>query len=217
MLEKLGDVIQSCELIRNLPVGTKLFRARGYKEGTNYATPGELGPPPVEFAKTAGRMNAPGIVVFYGALDRRTAAAEATGSHLHLSIGEFETLVDLTIVDLTDLPRVPSIFEGANRDSLLFLHHFAEEVSQPFEPDADIHIEYVPTQIVSEYLRHRLRAEDSKAVRGVLYRSAKRPDTKNLALFIDSIEVKGVGADRWRLKESVLRLTSVEEIIKVPG
>ena len=129
---------------------------RGHKEGEAYTQAKELGPPPLEFAKTAGRMNAPGIVVFYGAYDKDTALAEATGTHDSMTVAEFETLSDLAVVDLTNLPRIPSIFERGLRDSLLFLEHFTQEVSRPFEPDAEIHIEYTPTQVVSEFFRHRL-------------------------------------------------------------
>ena len=115
-----------------------------------YTAPKDLGPPPVEFAKTAGRMHAPSIVAFYGAHDKETATVEAASQHSRFSMGKFATLIDLVVVDLTKLPRVPSIFEGGDRESLQFLHHSAEEVSQPFEPDAEIHNEYVSTQVVSE-------------------------------------------------------------------
>ena len=104
MLEELGEVAQSCELIRTVPAGTKVFRARGHQPGVAYTDPKDLGPPPLEFARTAGRMNAPGIVVFYGAHDKETAAAEATGQYKQFSVGSFETLIDLVVVDLTDLP-----------------------------------------------------------------------------------------------------------------
>jgi len=212
MLEQLGEAIRECGLIRTIPAGTRIFRARGHEEGAGYIQAKELGPPPVEFAKTAGRMNAPGIVVFYGAYDKETASAEATGTHDHLTVAEFEILSDLAIVDLTDLPRIPSIFEPGPRDSLLFLRHFTQEVSRPFEPDAEIHIEYTPTQVVSEFVRHRLTDGKNTAVRGLVYESAKRPETRNLTLFITSQDVEGVETKDWLKKEPVLRLVSVEEI-----
>jgi RES domain len=102
-------------------------------------------------------MNAPGIVVMYGAFDRDTALAETTGVHNEFSVAELRLLKDLRVVDLTRVPPVPSIFEDGPRESLLFLRHFAKDVSQPFTPDVELHIEYTPTQVVSEYLRHRLR------------------------------------------------------------
>lgn len=212
MLEALGDAIRSGGLVQRVPAGTRVYRARCHEAGKCYTTPEALGPPPVEFAKTAGRMNAPGIVVFYGTEEKETAVVEAAGGHTRFSVGTFETLVDLSVVDLTILPPVPSIFEGGDRDSLLFLRHFAEEVSQPFEPDVEIHIEYVPTQVVSEYLRHRFRGSHGEAIRGMVYGSAKRPGTKNLAIFIESAEVEGVLVKSWQKKDSLLRLLTAEEI-----
>jgi hypothetical protein len=213
MLEQLGEVIRECGLIRGIPTGTKAFRARGHKTGTTYTLPKDLGPPPVNFAKTAGRMNAPGIVVFYGAYERETAIAESTGNHTTFSVAEFETLTELSVVDLTNLPRVPSIFEDGPRESLRFLHRFTQEVSQPFEPDAEIHIEYTPTQVVSEFFRHRFHDAQGNPIRGLVYGSAKREGAANLALFIDSSEVEGVATETWRKKEPVLRLVSTEEIV----
>jgi hypothetical protein len=114
-------------------------------------------------------------------------------------------------VDLTHIPPVPSIFEGGRRESLQFLRRFARSVSQPFTPDAEIHIEYTPTQVVSEYLRRRLRDCDGRKIRGVLYRSAKKSGGTNLALFVESEEVDGVPSERLTPKKRMLRLVSVVE------
>jgi hypothetical protein len=97
------------------------------------------------------------------------------------------------------------------------LRHFAQDVSRPFEPDAEIHIEYTPTQVVSEFFRHRLTDRDSKPVRGLIYQSAKRPETRNLTLFIDSLDLDGVETDNWRKRKPVLRLISVEEATMAPA
>jgi hypothetical protein len=212
MLEQLGEAIREGGLIRTIPAGTHIYRARGHEQGPGYTLPKELGPPPVEFAKTAGRMNAPGIVVFYGAYDRETALVEATGTHNLFTVAEFEILSDLAIVDLTDLPSVPSIFEPGPRDSLLFLRHFTQEVSHPFEPDAEIHIEYTPTQVVSEFFRHRLTDGKGNPIRGLVYESAKRPGTRNLTLFITSQDVDGIETNGWLQSKPVLRLLSADEV-----
>lgn len=54
---------------------------------------------------------------------------------------------------------MPSLFDVAHkrrqRQPLIFLGAFASAVSEPFERDDRIHIEYVPTQIVTEWLRAR--------------------------------------------------------------
>jgi HEPN/RES N-terminal domain 1/RES domain len=212
MLEELGKVILECGLIQDIKTGTRLFRVRGHEANSAFTKVVDLGPPPKNNAKSAGRMNAPGIVVMYGAFDRDTALAEATGAHNDFSVAEFELLKGFRVVDLTRVPPVPSIFEKGPRESLRFLRHFAKDVSQPFTPDKELHIEYTPTQVVSEYLRHRLRDKQGRPILGLLYKSTKREGGVNLALFIESEEVEGAPSDRWKSKKHRLRMVGVEEV-----
>ncbi len=126
--------------------------------------------------------------VAYASFEEDTALSEATGDFPKWSVGEFELLQDIRVVDLTEIPDVPSIVEQGPCESLQFLNRFAEDVSQPFTPDLETHVEYTPTQVVSEYLRHRFRDKTKKPVRGMLYWSANASDTKNLALFTGADE-----------------------------
>jgi len=215
MLEELGKVISECGLIQDIKAGTRMFRARGHEAGKAFTKVVDLGPPPKNAAKSAGRMNAPGIVVMYGAFDRDTALAESSGPHTDFSVAEFELLKDFQVVNLTRVPRVPSIFESGPRESLRFLRHFAKDVSQRFTPDKELHIEYTPTQVVSEYLRHRLRDKQGRPIHGLLYKSTEREGGANLALFIESEELEGTPSDRWKPKEHRLKMISVEELRKV--
>jgi hypothetical protein len=218
MLTELAEIIRASDLVKTIAVGTRIFRVRDHDADQPLATPAQLGPPPLAFAKTAGRMNAAGIVVLYGSYQKSAALAEATGNKPHLTVAEFETLKELTVVDLTDIPPVPSIFEGGARESLQFLHHFAEDVSEPFSPDKSEHIEYAPTQIVSEYLRQRLQGSQGEPIQGLLYRSAKEEGSTNLALFMRSEEVEGVPQEHWRKWEPILRLMcSNEQMRAVSG
>jgi hypothetical protein len=119
--------------------------------------------------------------------------------------GPAEEGTGLSVVDLTNLPSVPSIFESGPRESLRFLHRFMQEVSQPFEPDAEIHIEYTPTQVASEFFRHRLHDAQGHSIRGLVYGSAKRTGAVNLALFIESSE-SGRCSDRNAAEERTCTL-----------
>jgi HEPN/RES N-terminal domain 1/RES domain len=211
MLQELEGVIRGCGLIHRVPAATRMFRARGHAPGVKYSTAIDVGPPPQQFAQTAGRMNAPGIVIFYASYERSTALIEATGQYSYHTVAEFELLKDILVVDLTDIPPVPSIFEDGRREALEFLHRFADDVSQPFEPDANIHIEYTPTQVVSEFIRHRITDVNGGRVRGLLYSSAKEQGAVNLALFIESAEIEGVPTESWKAKPAVLRMVTVEE------
>jgi hypothetical protein len=214
MLDELGQAITQCGLVTQLPSGTRLYRVRGHEAGETYSDGSSLGPPQEHQARSAGRMNAPGIVVAYASLDEGTALAEATGEFPHWSVGEFELLRDIQVVNLTEIPNVPSIFEDGPRESLQFLHRFAQDVSQPFTPDLEIHVEYTPTQVVSEYLRHRFRDQANKPVRGILYGSAKAACKKNIALFMGAGEVEGYKTESWEKLDPLIRLVKARERVR---
>ncbi len=63
------------------------------------------------------------------------------------------------MIDLAALPEIPSIFDEARRHlrpPLRFLHEFSWRISAPVRTAARTEaemVEYVPTQIVSEYFR----------------------------------------------------------------
>jgi hypothetical protein len=211
MLDELGKAILRCDLLTDVRAGTRLFRVRGHEAGELYTDGSSLGPPPEDRARSAGRMNAPGIVVAYASFEKETALLEATGDFPEWSIGEFELLRDVPVVDLTEIPDVPSIFEDGPRESLQFLNRFAEDVSQPFTPDLETHVEYSPTQVVSEYLRHRFRDKKSRPVGGILYWSAKASGKKNLALFMGADEVEGFKSKPWGKAEALIKLVKASE------
>ena len=88
---------------------------------------GELGPPPSEKA-TAGRMNAQGISVFYGALEESTCVAEIRAPvGAYVAIAKFEAVRPLRVLDLNMLSEVYSEIsyfdsnyrEKRNRDEFL--------------------------------------------------------------------------------------------------
>jgi len=206
MLDALGQAITRCSLLTQLPAGTRLYRVRGHKAGEKHSDGASLGPPQDHQARSAGRMNAPGIVVTYASFEEGTALMEATGDFPNWSVGKFELLQDIQVIDLREIPVVPSIFEDGPRESLQFLHRFAEDVSQPLTPDLETHVEYTPTQVVSEYLRHRFRDKASKTVRGILYDSAKVAGKKNIALFMGADEVEGYKTESWKKVDPLIRL-----------
>jgi hypothetical protein len=81
----------------------------------------------------------------------------------------------MRILDLVDLPESPSFFDpGAAdlRQTLVFLRHFARDLAAPVIQDGREHIEYVPTQAFTEYVRFQLKDRDGQPVDGIRYRSA---------------------------------------------
>jgi hypothetical protein len=88
--------------------------------------------------------------------------------------------------------RSPSIFdigEHANYDWFLFMSEFLRDFSSPIERDDRIHIDYVPTQVVTEYLRDA-KLDGLSPVEGIKYRSARRKSGICYVLFIDKCGVE---------------------------
>lgn len=133
-----------------------------------------------------------GVPMFYAALDEQTALAEARDANpkaTALSAGRFELRRPLLVVDLSTTPDVPSLFDedlGRLRWAFIFLRFFAEAISEPYVRDDRIHIEYVPTQVVTEWFRHRFDAERPEPIIGVMYRSSRHSPGVNVALFMDN-------------------------------
>lgn len=123
--------------------------------------------------------------MFYGALDPVTAAAEVYRPQGKAAVATFRTLRDLDVVDLAGFPGV-SQFDDATDPRLVYLARFVsgftQEISKPILHDDRIHREYVPTQVVIEYLRYQL-LPDGTGIDGVLYPSAVTGET-NLVLFV---------------------------------
>jgi hypothetical protein len=174
-----------------LPRGSRLFRARHQPKGKTYNSAGTLGPPPVEHAVQTNRMSPPGIVMTYAAEDAQTALAETANQAGTFAVGEFVTERDALILDFTRLPPIPSAFaelpdsmEYDPRPRLRFLHSISREISRPIARDDRIHIEYLPTQVVTEYVRTAITIEH-KPVDGIRYRSSRRKTSTALVLFAD--------------------------------
>lgn len=155
-----------------------------------------LGPPPGDRAR-AGRMNAHGIAVFYGASDPNVALAEVrppVGSRA--LVGEFELLRTVKLLDVSALETVyfqGSVFDPAfaGKQSLArFLGRLSDRITMPVMPD-DEPTEYLITQMIADYLARRPGA----ALDGLLFKSVQQPgDQRNVVLFhhasrVDAIEV----------------------------
>ncbi len=221
MLDSIGEVVQRFDLTSTLDKGNVLFRVRVADKSESFSNAAELGPPPRDLATQPNRMSPAGIVMFYGALDRATALAEtfqpsrAGASTKNIWVSQFRALRDLRLLDLTNLPLVPSIFDGDNRhdrDDIVFLRSFVHDLVQPIERDGREHIDYVPTQIVTEYFRHRFRLKGDQTLDGILYRSSKLDMGVACVLFVDS-EQCGAPSESWMQVEQVLAL--LEDQIEV--
>jgi hypothetical protein len=188
MLDAIGNAVEEVGLVRELPAGTKLFRGRVGPSTKPYCSSRSMGPPPQRKA-VASRMSPAGIPMFYGALDEYTAIAETVFGRLKkgeiLNLGAFETLENMHVLDLTNLPVVPSLFCPSRylRPTVGFLHSFLSDLSKPIKKDDRMHTEYVPTQIVTEYFRYSFHRDEGPPIRGILYPSSRAKDGTACVLF----------------------------------
>jgi hypothetical protein len=218
LLDELASAVKTLNLTTTLPIATVIYRARAHGNGLpGHSTVAELGPPPKEVAR-AGRMNAQGIVVFYGAFDDQTAIAEINRPGDAMSVGIFRNITTLRVLDLTKLPAVPSIFDlkrKALRTPLNFMARFRDDISQAIRPDDQLHLEYTPTQIVTEYFRARFKDRDDHPLDGLVYPSARREGGRNVALFISREQIEGIESERSYIKP-VKKLT-LDSITIIPA
>jgi hypothetical protein len=191
VLKTIFEYAETMEAFIPLPEGSRVFRARRQPDGKSYTTAGDLGPPPLNRAIQTNRMSPPGIVMTYVSDDQETALAETANEPGTFAVGEFITEREALILDLTQLPPIPSVFRELSdsleydpRRLLRFLHHISQDISRPIERDELLHIEYVPTQVVTEYIRTAITIE-GRSIDGIRYRSARRHTHTALVLFAD--------------------------------
>ena len=182
-LAEIVSLADELDLVQTLPAGTKFYRSRHCKPDAPFQTASQLGPPLAKEAFRANRMNPPGIPMMYGAECASTAVLESRASCV--TVGQFVFEREVQILDLGNLPEIPSIFSGIGRQHLLgliFMHAFTRDITRPVDrKDRSFHIDYIPSQVITEYIR------DSQfhfgTVDGIRYPSDLHVGGRNLVLF----------------------------------
>lgn len=207
-LASLFSAIGSMSTIDNRPLvvdagpGTSiahLYRARVFQSNNALVAAlcrpdRHLGPPPSRLVG-AGRMNASGISVFYGASHPRTAVSEVRppiGSQV--AVAQFDIMRPTRLLDLTALGaarEVGSIFDPdfvARTERAAFLRGLSARMSQPVMPD-DETFDYLPTQAVADFLA----TESTLQLDGILFPSAQAGNYGlNIVLFHKASRVEAI-------------------------
>jgi hypothetical protein len=176
-------------VVFDMPVNTPLYRARISESQSDlnaiYSEPYRyVGPPPKEKAR-ASRMNAEGIVVFYGATEAKTCLAElrpAIGTHT--VVITVQTTQPLRILDFSRLERARgaevSYFQPDFTSAMekhVFMRKLHSLISQPVVPGREY--EYLITQTMAEYLAY----VHDKPLDGIMFASVQRKGGMNVVLF----------------------------------
>lgn len=150
-----------------------------------------LGSPPAGIA-SAGRMNARGISVFYGATDASVAIAEVrppVGSWV--AVARLNITRPLRLLDLTALESVHdggSIFDpsvGRRLGRVAFLRSLGQRMTRAVMP-GDESLDYLATQAIADFLA----TENDPLLDGIMFRSVQARVGNNVVLFHKAARVE---------------------------
>ena len=189
MLFRIGSVAQQLGFFQAINAGETLYRGRVGKHNREV----EMIAPPPEKARFPNRMSPAGVSMFYGAFDKETAIREtydkekgARGDTV-ITIAKFRMIGAVMALNLTEFPDMPSPFAPNSADPRLaisFMQWFSEEAAQPVQKDGREHIEYVPTQVFTEFLSEfGGRERGFPPVNGVVYPSIQHSGGKACAFY----------------------------------
>ncbi len=199
LLGDIGDAAVSVGLVATWPEGTDVFRVRIHERDADVSHAWNVGAVPNSLADRAfaNRMSPAGIPMLYAATDEQTAIEEAKSAEPNhaerlLTLAHFQAIRPLTILELHRRFDVPSEFNPNARDlvaPLAFLNGFVEDISVHVERDGTEHVDYVPTQVVTEYFRSVYSFGDGVKLDGISFPSSRSADGSNVVLFVSSQDV----------------------------
>lgn len=180
ILSVLSDLIIEQGLVKTLAKGTKLYRARKVDDVKAEYRFEDITSPPDNLA-FPNRMSPAGISMFYASFEKKTATNECVGGDSPgLIVGTFKTAKDLQVIDLTTIPE--QSFWVNNWQENQFLHHFNENITKKVDPKDTNHLQYIPTQVFTEFLRYMFKDSKGHQIDGLVYGSSKTME-KNIVLF----------------------------------
>lgn len=161
-LEGLDAYVRD-DMLTEFRPGDLLYRARMVDDGFAFIDQARrdparsLGPAPAGKA-SAGRLNPEGVGLFYSATTPDLAVKETALHSLFddAVVGGFEVKRKLTILDFTKRPSLPSVFDEARRTQYVyasFADDFVERLTRSVRLTGEERVEYVVTQVISEYFR----------------------------------------------------------------
>lgn len=188
ILKRVQHCIIELDLFRTIATTDKLYRCVQHKDKAEVDNTGKrIAANPTKNCKKNNRMSPAGISMFYCCPHKDFCISEVVDfknhSEPYYSVAFFTPKKKLKLVDLTRLPKMPSIFDkgtNGNIETLFFLKDFIGDISKPIKKGDEI-IDYVPTQIVTEYIKYNPKLK----VDGIIYPSSKNSKKENFVVFKD--------------------------------
>lgn len=183
--------------------GNLFYRARITPSGRTILNESEMGCPPPKNA-TAGRANPLGIPYLYLCRDVETTFYEVRAVYLDkVSVGEFEIMHDLNIVDFSSKINLFYTYTDSdtNEDLLdtvkrkIILDKISHDLSKPLRR-FDTEIEYVPTQLICEYCKQN-------GADGIRFNSSLHQGGVNIVLFNPS-DARCVKVSGWEIENVII-------------
>jgi len=194
ILNSLSEIITRLDLVKRIDQNVDIYRVRVVDEGKELKSAKDLGSPPKDKALLANRMSPAGISMFYGSFDLETAISETYEPGIkdskEIVCGTFNPARMLSVIDLSENIQIPSLFDETKREDrflLKFLKDFIIDFSKPIERIDRAHVDYVPTQVVTEYIKHIFpHTRFGNEIDGIIYPSSKAKDQKCVVIFASS-------------------------------
>ncbi len=216
ILGEISNFFNVENFIQHIPIGYEIFRARYMAKKDNFSSPEELGPPPIGKSKFPNRMSPAGISMFYGSENEDTALLEINANKGQYCIAKWKSIRELLVLDLIIhthisngiiyLNNYPSLFDenrNHHRYKYSFIINFIRDICATVNKDGLEHIEYIPTQVVSEYLRTIFRTNTGERLDGIRFVSSINGNN-NLVLFESSIDCYSEGKNQILSLEDVM-------------
>ena len=185
ILAHLHEIVIEQGLCKVLPAGTELYRARKISKPQNKYGFKDITSAPDKYA-FPNRMSPVGISMFYASFEKDTPVKECVGGDEPVMIlGKFKTSRPLNVIDLTQIPQNSFWMNGWQENR--FLHKFNTEITKPLNPNDSNHLQYVPTQVITEYFRYMFVNSKGQHMDGIIYGSSKS-DERNIVLFCNQKE-----------------------------
>jgi len=195
ILKEVGQITKSLNLIKKIEKGTIIYRCRQHHSSKVVSEKEKLVAPPEEYAIYPNRFSPSGISMLYSAFDPATAFLETISREDKkkdsITISKFKLKKEIYVVDFNRLPKLPSIFDYKKVKThylIRFLYDLVRDFTQEIKKDGKEHIEYVPTQVVTEYFRYPFNKNRQNIIEGIVYPSSKNKSESSSVLFWNNEE-----------------------------